>query len=912
MPEGTVTFVFTDVDGSTKLIQSLGDRYAGVLAEHRRLLRGAMEAHGGHEVDVTGDGCFLAFASARQAVAAAADVQRALRNHTWPRGAEVCVRIGIHSGEPTIANEAYVGLDVHRAARIMAAGHGGQVLLSRTSRDLLADVVLEGVELRDLGDHRLKDLNHAQRIYQLVLDGLRNEFPPLRTLENRPNNLPAQPTPLLGREREIGELSEMLRREDVRVVTLTGTAGTGKTRLALQVAAELIERFADGVFFVALAPISDPALVLATIAQTLAVKETASETLAVRLAHYVHDRELLLVLDNLEQVLEAAPQIAELLATSRALKVLATTRAPLRVAGEREYPVPPLQLPDPAHRRALDSLSRCEAVALFVERARAVRPSFAITSDNAPAVADICVWLDGLPLPIELAAARVRVLSPEDLLKRLESRLRLLTGGSRGVAVRQQTLRGAIDWSYRLLSPAEQTLFTQLSVFVGGWDLAAAEAICGENDVTFDLLDAVTSLVEQSLVRSDEGPHGSSRFSMLETLREYGLEELRSSEDAREVGRRHAQYFAAMCRRAAGPLSGDERGEEEYVWLERMEAEQDNIRAALAWSLEARELDLALETVAAAAWFWDGRDLTEGRTWLRRVLAATGEARTISRVHALASAATFAHEQGDVSEAFSSANEALALARELSYGKGIVKCLSNLADMSAQAGETEHAENLGREALSRAKTIGDERLLGYVFSSMGFTAYYRGDYETAKALTERALEIQRHGGSPSYIANSLINIGYCALIQGDLARATTAHEEALTLTRNRIAIANCNSNLGSIALYGGDPARAKSLYEEALSAVRDLGEKRTTAESLRGMAAVAATDGDTARAARLAGAADALMNEIGARLEDPERMMNERYLVPARARAGDEVWMGAWEEGRVLSLRQAVDLALED
>ncbi|MBI3326484.1 MAG: adenylate/guanylate cyclase domain-containing protein, partial [Nitrospinae bacterium] len=458
LPTGTVTFLFSDIEGSTRLLQHLGDRYTGVLAEYRRLLRAAFQAAGGHEIDTAGDGFFVVFHRATDAVAAAVAAQRAIAAHPWPEGAPVRVRMGLHTGEPTLAVGGYVGLDVHRAARICAAGHGGQVLLSQTTRALAQHDLAEGMSLRDVGEHRLKDLQRPEHLFQLVTLDLPADFPPLKTLDSRPNNLPAQPTSLIGRAREGVAARGLLQRKDVRLLTLTGPGGTGKTRLGLQVAADMLDDFADGVFFVSLAPISDPALVTSSIAQTLGLRESEGRPLHERLKDDLRDKQMLLLLDNFEQVVSAAPLVAELLAGCSQLKMLVTSRVGLHLSGEHEFPVAPLALPDPKRLPAVEALSQYAAVELFIQRALAVKPDFGVTNENAPAVAEICVRLDGLPLAIELAAARIKLLPPKALLARLGSRLQLLRGGPRDVPDRHQTLRRAIAWSYDLLDADEQAL----------------------------------------------------------------------------------------------------------------------------------------------------------------------------------------------------------------------------------------------------------------------------------------------------------------------------------------------------------------------------------------------------------------------------------------------------------------------
>ena len=526
LPTGTVSLLFTDIEGSTRLLQQVGEYYTDLLEECRQLLRASFQQWNGNVVDTQGDAFFVAFARATDAVSAAVAAQHALASHLWPEGVVVRVRMGIHTGEPMLSAENYIGLDVHHAARIMSAGHGGQVLLSQTTRELVEHGLSDDVSLRDLGAHRLKDLQHPSHLFQLVIGGLPADFPPLKTLDTHPNNLPVQLTSLIGREQEIATVQRLLSREDVRLLTLTGPGGTGKTRLGLQVAAELSDRLADGVFFVNLAPISDPALVVPTIAQTLEVKETGNQSLLDLLKVSLRDKHLLLLLDNFEQVISAASQVTNLLAACPKLKIVVTSRAVLHVRGEQEYAVPPLALPDPKRLPDLVALAQYEAVALFIQRAQAVKPEFQVTNANAPAVAEICTRLDGLPLAIELAAARSKVLPPQALLARLRQRLAVLTSEARDVPARQQTLRSTIEWSYQLLDAEEQRLFRQLCIFVGGCTLQAAEAVCvtpGDGDTTRSVLDGVSSLIDKSLLRQSEQEGEEPRLVMLETIREYGL-----------------------------------------------------------------------------------------------------------------------------------------------------------------------------------------------------------------------------------------------------------------------------------------------------------------------------------------------------------------------------------------------------
>src|SRR5918999_456834 len=523
LPTGTVTFLSTDIEGSTRLLSALGDRYETVLDAHARILRQAIAAHGGTEVNTEGDAFFAVFPSAVEAVRAAADAQRALASEPWPDAAPVRVRMGLHTGEGRLGGDDYIGLDVHRAARIAAAGNGGQVLLSDATRALVDRDLPGGVALGDLAQHRLKDLPAPERIWQLEMDGLPRDFPALRSLDARPNNLPLSPTPLIGREQELRDLRDLLGRR--RLVTLTGPGGTGKTRLALAAAQQLLTDFPGGAFFVGLEDARDRPTVAATIATSLGVRERLERDLEQGVKQYLRERELLLVLDNFEQVLPAAPLVAELLNGSPRLRIIVTSRASLHLSGEQDFEVPPLRLPDPRHLPPLSAVSQFEAVALFIERASAAKADFAITNENAPAVAEICSRLDGLPLGIELAAARIRLLTPQAILDRLERRVPVLGTGGQDLPARQRTLRGAIDWSYELLDEPERRLFERLSVFAGGFTLGAAEEVCDPDaELGIGPLDGLASLVDKSLIHPVDGIDEEPRFAMLQVIREFASE----------------------------------------------------------------------------------------------------------------------------------------------------------------------------------------------------------------------------------------------------------------------------------------------------------------------------------------------------------------------------------------------------
>jgi predicted ATPase/class 3 adenylate cyclase len=610
-PTGTVTFLFTDIEGSTKLWEDDAPAMRVALARHDDVLRSAMGEHGGYVFKTVGDAFCVTFTTAPDALEAALEAQRRLLSSEWKQTGPLRVRMALHTGAAEEREGDYFGPPLNRVAKLLSAAHGGQVVLSLPTQELVRDQPPTGTSLRDLGERRLKDLFGPERVFQLLAPELPSEFPPLRTLDAYRNNLPIQPTPLIGREKEVAEVCERLRSSEVRLLTLTGTGGTGKTRVGLQAAAEVLEEYVDGVFFVSLAAIIDSTLVAATVAGTLGVKETGGQPLLESLKDYLREKRILLLVDNFEHLLEAAPMVSELLSAAPNLKVLATSRIPLRLYGEHEFAVPPLTLPDP--ERALPSvedLIQYEAVRLFVERAQAANGDFRVTNDNVPAVAEICHRLDGLPLAIELAAARVKVLPPQKLLERLSDRLRLLTGGARDLPERQRTLRSTIEWSYGLLEEGERTLFARLAVFSGGCTLEAIEAICDAyGGLPVDVLDGVSSLVDKSLLRQEEGVGGEPRFVMLETIHEFARGKLEQSGEAEDLHRLQARYVIALAEEAELILGQLEQG----GWLERLETEHANMRAALSWLMQHGEAELGL-SLAAALWpFWDARGTSAKR-----------------------------------------------------------------------------------------------------------------------------------------------------------------------------------------------------------------------------------------------------------------------------------------------------------
>jgi predicted ATPase len=798
---------------------------------------------------------------------------------------------------------------------LLSAAHGGQVLLSAATHEMVRDQLPAGMNLAELGEYRLKDLFRPERVFQLVSPDLPSEFPPLRTLDAYRNNLPLQPTPLVGREKEVSEVCDLLRHDETRLLTLTGPGGTGKTRLALQAAADLLEDFSDGTFFAPLATLSEAELFLAAVAETLGVRETGEQPLVESLKDYLSERRMLLLVDNFEQVLGAAPAVTELLADAPGLKVLATSRAPLGLYGEHEFPVPPLTLPDLERPPPLERLTQYEAVGLFVDRAHAVKPDFAITNESAPAVAEICVRLDGLPLAIELAAARIKLLPPKAMLHRLSSRLKLLTGGARDLPERQRTLRGTIEWSHALLDEGERVLFARLAVFSGGRTLGAIEAICdAEGDLPVEAFEGISSLVDNSLLRQEEGPNGEPRFVMLETINEFAREKLEESAEAEEIKRLHAQYFLTLAQEAYLELKGAYQDQ----WLERLEAEHDNMRAALSWALERKEVEVALRLGGALWLFWSVRDYySEGRRWLEEALALEGRVSPESRAMALAGAGWLAWQQGDLDRAQEAWEEGLELlaheAREPSEAK--LCLLVWLGWVAWKREEHGQARELFEESLALSREMGDTYWLANSLLSLALVSYSQGDYERATELFEESMDHFREQGDKQSLAYCLNNLGMVEYSQGDLGRAAQLIEEAVALfrelgARGDVALSLCN--LGWIALLQEDLLRAADLYRESLSLSWDSGLNPLVQNALERFACVAGARGETERAVRLWGAAQTL-HETKSIPRDTDFLAEaDARMSAVRLGMGEEAWEEAWRKGRAMTLDEAVSYALEE
>jgi predicted ATPase len=741
----------------------------------------------------------------------------------------------------------------------------------------------------------------------------------LRSLDAYRNNLPLQPTPLIGREKEVTEVCQRLSRPEVRLLTLTGVGGTGKTRLGLQAAAELTEEFEEGAFFVSLATIRDPQLVVPAMAATLGLKEAGGQPLLESLEDYLGEKHILLMVDNFEQVLEAAPVVTELLSTAPNLKVLATSRIPLRLYGEHEYAVPPLALPDPERLPPVERLTHYEAVRLFVERAQAAKADFSVTNENAPAVAEICHRLDGLPLAIELAAARIKVLSPQKMLERLGNCLKLLTGGPRDLPERQRTLRSTIEWSYGLLEEGEKVLFARLSVFARGRTLEAIEAICdAEDDLHVDVLDGLSSLVDKSLLKQEEGVVGEPRFVMLETIHEFAREKLQGSGEAEEVRRLHAEYFLALAEEAEPAVEGAQQP----AWVERLEEEHDNIRTALSWSLgQGEEAELALRMGAALGEFWNLRGYYgEGRRWLEEALAKSGRTPTAARAKALQRVSWLAFLQGDLDRAEEASQEGLGLEGVELFrtggGDSTAAELQRVLGLVVGArGELERETELLEESLTLSREVGNLRGMAISIFCLGAAWRARGDLQRATQLLEEALTMFRETGEQALIASALTHLGFTFLFQGDLERAKATSEEAAAMFREQkhlSYVSDALDSLGWVALLRGDSERARALYAESLGLKREVGDKLVTPEPLEGLASVAGARGEAERAARLFAACEALREVMGTPPEPGDSTLQEPYLSAARSQLDETSWQEVWAQGRAMTLDEAISYALEE
>jgi predicted ATPase/class 3 adenylate cyclase len=864
LPTGTIIFLFTDIEGSTRLVQDLGPSYGDVLEAHQRLMRAAIAAHDGIELGTEGDSFLVVFAHARQAVAAAVEAQRALAAAEWPTGVGILVRMGMHAGDAQLGGDNYVGLDIHRAARIGAAAHGGQVLLSESTRALVERELPPTVEVRDLGEHRLKDLDWPERLYQLVIPGLRNDFPPVRSLATT-GHMPTEPTSFIGRDREIEEVADLLAAH--RLVTLTGPGGAGKTRLSIRVARAVAERFADGAWFVSLSTVSRADQVPSAAAGVIGLRAVGG-SLGDALGDYLRTRILLLVLDNLEQVPGSSGIVSELLAKAPELRILATSRAPLHASGEQEYPVSSLLAPNRSALSEPEDLSRSDAVRLFIERARLVRPELVIDDRALRDIAEICSRVDGLPLAIELAAARSRLFNPGQILRGLGRRLDTLVGGPADAPDRQRSMRGAIAWSHDLLRDDEKVVFRRLAVFVGTWDLEAANAIVSAIRPSGEA-DLIHVLVEQSLIRPVDSPD-EPRFVMLETIREYALERLRAAREVEAMRRVHAAHFADLAERIGPSVRSAQIG----TAFDRLERDIGNLRAVLLWSLESGDVDSGLRLAGAIGEFWHQRShIDEARRAIVELLEHPAASDSPATAHAIMTAGTLANWQGDYAAAQRYGEQALAMFRERDDQPAIAAELGELAFAMILDDPSQALSMLG-ECLAIYAKLGDR--VGLSRAHLGFAAaqLQLGDLPAARGSIDLTLDLLRELGDGYYTAFAL-------------------------------------SLLGRIEMAGGDLDAAGRFHQDGIRTAREVHSTMGISVNVWALAAVAVERGDAVRGAHLAAAAARMMDDHKGSMRGPIVGTTD-VLAQAKSRLGAADFEQAVADGRRASIDAAITEALAD
>ena len=913
-PSGLVTLLFTDIEDSIGLWEADREAMAGASARHNCIVREQIEVAGGRVFKTVGEAFRAVFADPAAALASAVAVQRAAGTEPWPPGLPVRVRMALHSGACVERDGDYVGPVVNRAARLLAAGHGGQVLMTGATCELLAGRLPGGIGLRDLGEHRLKDLGRAERVFEVIGPGLAGGFGPLRSLDDPAfrHNLPSQPTSFVGRAAELAELRSLVSGGS-RLVTVAGPGGIGKSRLALQVAAEVLDGAGEGVWLAELAPVAEPELVARTVAAVFGVREEPGRPMLETLAEAVGDRYLLLVLDNAEHVLGAAAKLADAMMRScpRAC-LLVTSREPLAISGEHVFRVPPLAVP-PADLAAPGQLAAFESVQLFAERATMHRQGFAVDDANAAAVAAVCARLDGIPLALELAAARLGSLSVPEINSRLDQRFRLLTGGSRTALPRHQTLRALIDWSYDLLNPAEQLVLDRLSVFAGGWTLQSAEAVTSRGDSGgWQVLDHLAALVGKSLVQAEE-IRGSTRYRLLETVRDYAAERLalRVGSELDQTRAAHRDHYLALVETADTHL----RGPDEARWLDRLEVEFDNIRAALAFSVaDPDSTEPGLRLATGLRWFCSMRGHGGEVLEALDILLERPDAQlpTRARARALTASCHLLNHFSDDSAIPSIADEAIGIARGLADDAVTADALSQLCWFRFEHGDLPAARARIDEAVDLAQTTGDPRLIAEILGRRAVFKGDAGDLDAAFADQEEALTLSRAAGDNYRVTTTLANLGVYERAAGKL-RAARAHLQEASMLADNVGYPNISvglrQQLGFVSLIDAEPRNARRHFTDSLDTARITGVRSYVHAALLGLALAAGADSDPAVAATMHGAADQQYEQAGRAFEAIEAELRDRDHAHLRATLGDAAFEVAYRHGRTLSQADAIALA---
>lgn len=892
VPTGTVTFLFTDIEGSTRLWDRFGSQMEVPLARHDGIVRQTVEALGGHIFKTGGDAFYAAFSTPGLALEAAIKTQEALSLEHWPSDLRISVRIALHTGATEFRQMDYFGAPLNRASRLLAAGHGGQILLSLATSELVRDSLHEGVQLRDLGEHRLKDLVRPERIFQVVSNGLPSDFPPLRTLDQLSNNLPQFSTTFIGREREILEVGSLL--ENARVVTLTGTGGSGKTRLSLQVAADRIDEFSDGAWLIELAQLTDSSEIAIALATAIGHNEQPGLTVEESLLTHLKSKNLLLILDNCEHIVEGCASLVNRIASRcPEVRVLATSREPLGVPGEQNFRVPSLSVPPPKNppiacvgegvvlvssllnpsESYVSDLTQYESVRLFIDRALLGNPGFKVTNENAPALAELCMRLDGIPLAIELAAARCRALSLEEINERLSNRFQLLSGGSRSVLPRQKTLRALVDWSYDLLSDSEKGFLIQLAVFAGGFTLDAAERICtAQQD---DALTLITSLFDKSLVMIEPTSKGNeTRFRLLQTIFDYANERFRESEDMMTVRRAHLQYFHRFSLEASKILNGPLQ----HAWLTRIDADFDNVRAAIRFCIaEGDQQALGLRICKNLSVFLSIRcHWQEGRQWLERLLI---------------------------------------LPRNQPETDAVADAYMTLGHLALRQGAYEYAKEQYETSLTHRQGESAPDKTAESLHALAHVAQLEGNLEIAKPLYEECIEIRRIGKDRLALSNSLNNFANVMQGLGDLTLAKELHEDSLAIRReigNLYCVSMSLQNLGSLAIDLGQYEKARQYLSESLEARDELLEFLGIATIYQCFGGIAYRMNFPKTAARFLGCADALRESIKAPIYGVDVPKQEKAISAVKFMLGESSFEYEWQVGRRLPMSEARALALSD
>jgi predicted ATPase/class 3 adenylate cyclase len=915
LPSGTLTFLFTDIESSTKLWEQFPKAMKSTLARHDDILRQAVESNHGRIIKTTGDGIHAVFDTTIDGIAASIAAQKVLSGETWDqiKPQSVRVRMGVHTGEVEQRAGDYYGTVLNRAARLMSTGHGGQILMTNTTADLVRDHLSEGVTLRDLGEHRLKDLVRPERVFQLSVPGLPGDFPPLNSLDAYPNNLPVQLTSFVGREHEMDEARRRL--ESARLLTLIGPGGTGKTRLALQLAADLLPTFGDGVWLVELAPLADPSLILQTIASVFSLREQLGMSLIDLVLNYLRAKNLLLILDNCEHLIDACASFADqLLHASPGLKILASSREALGITGESVYRVPSLSLPK-QDQVTRESLTQSESVQLFLVRATAANPKFNLNDRNMTSIAQICRRLDGIPLALELAAARVTVFSPEQIASKLDDRFRLLTGGSRTALPRQQTLRALIDWSYDMLPEPERALIRRLSVFAGGWSFEAAESI----GLNLDVLTSLTQLVNKSLVTAeDEG--GETRYRLLETVRQYARDKLLEAGESEQARNSHFEFFLKLIKTAEPKLQGSEA----LDWIAKLDLEYDNIRAAMEWGLE-ENVEFALRMACALLYYWNRRGHDEeGRRWILEALEKSKrlpkhkgeEDQPTKKILAEAwhTLGILGYGLGDNGQAIVASREAETLARELGDNRLLAVSLAFDVSGSLFLGETTDLDPILEECLTAARASGDQYSLGLSLSMAGQVILMKkGNADLAHDYFEEGAFLMKASGNAWGFTMAILGIGMMEKYLGDFGEARSRFLSCEPIFRelgDKHRMNMIKSELAHIERYEGHYDQARSMYRETILEWERIGHRAAIAHQLECFACIAIVHEEDQRAGVLFGAAEALREKINIPMTSFERVDYEGKIAELRARMDDQAFTSAWMNGRATTMEQAIRYAL--